>query len=143
MARNIIIVIAVLVFVVGVAWYKSARAPTPPSGPAATPDPAAATATPTSQPDDSARPRMVDLGSDQCKACKAMKPILDELRKQYAGRADIEFIDVNKMPVAKQLFGIRTIPTQIFYDGEGEEVWRHEGFLSKEEIEAKLKELGA
>ena len=39
-------------------------------------------------------------------------------------------------------FGIRAIPTQIFFDKEGKEVYRHEGFLSEEEIVARFKDMG-
>jgi thioredoxin 1 len=88
-------------------------------------------------------PRMVDLGADKCIPCKEMAPILDELRKEYAGRATIEFIDVWKNPGAGEPYGVRIIPTQIFFDRDDKEVWRHEGFLPKAEIVAKLKELGA
>lgn len=88
-------------------------------------------------------PRMVDLGADKCIPCKQMAPILAELKAEYAGRATIEFIDVWKNPDAGRQHGVRLIPTQIFYDHEGKEVWRHEGFLGKDEIVKRLKELGA
>lgn len=88
-------------------------------------------------------PRMLDLGADKCIPCKEMAPILVELRKEYDGKAAIDFIDVWKYPAAAEPYGVRVIPTQIFFDREGKEVWRHEGFLPKAEIVAKLKELGA
>ena len=71
-----------------------------------------------------------------------MAPFLEELRKEYAGKAVIDFIDVLKDPMAGDLFNVRIRPTQIFYDRNGEEYWRHEGFLSKNEIIAKFAELG-
>lgn len=88
-------------------------------------------------------PRMVDLGADKCIPCKKMAPILVELRKEYSGRATIEFIDIWKNPDAAEPYGVRIIPTQIFFGRNGKEVWRHEGFMAKAEIVAKLKELGA
>lgn len=88
-------------------------------------------------------PRMVDLGADRCAACRQMAPILAELKAEYAGRASIEFIDVWKNPRAAEAYGVRVIPTQIFYNRQGKEVWRHVGFLPKQEIVARLKELGA
>jgi thioredoxin 1 len=39
-------------------------------------------------------------------------------------------------------YGIRVIPTQIFYDAEGKERFRHEGFYGREDMLAKWKELG-
>lgn len=88
-------------------------------------------------------PRMVDFGADKCIPCKQMAPILAELKTEYAGKATIEFIDVWKNPGAGEPYGVRIIPTQIFFDREGKEVWRHEGFLPKAEIVGRLKELGA
>lgn len=40
-------------------------------------------------------------------------------------------------------YGIDAIPTQIFFDKEGKEVFRHTGFFPQEQIEKKLSELGA
>ena len=77
-------------------------------------------------------PRLVDLGADKCIPCKKMAPILEQLREEYKGRLDVEFIDVWKNPGAGRQYGIRVIPTQILYDREGKEVWRHRGFISKE-----------
>jgi thioredoxin 1 len=87
-------------------------------------------------------PRLVDLGSVTCIPCKMMAPVLDALREEYAGSLQVDFIDVNKNHQAAQDFGIRVIPTQVFLDASGKELWRHEGFFSKDDIMAKWKELG-
>jgi thioredoxin 1 len=71
-----------------------------------------------------------------------MAPILDELKTTYAGKLDVVFIDVWENKQAGEQYGIRVIPTQIFYDADGKELFRHEGFFSKEDILAKWKELG-
>lgn len=85
---------------------------------------------------------MVDLGAKKCIPCKMMAPILAELEKEYQGRAAVIFIDVWEKPEAGPKFGIRAIPTQIFYDAQGKEVTRHEGFLDKESIVTKFAQLG-
>jgi thioredoxin 1 len=85
---------------------------------------------------------MVDLGAKKCVPCKMMAPILQELEKEYSERAAIVFIDVWVNPDAGRKFAIRTIPTQIFFDAEGKEVGRHEGFLDKASIVAELQKLG-
>ena len=87
-------------------------------------------------------PRLVDLGSTTCIPCKMMAPILEELAKEFAGRLQVDFINVNENPDAAQPFGIQLIPTQVFLDASGKELWRHEGFFSKDEILAKWQELG-
>ena len=66
-----------------------------------------------------ALPRLVDLGADKCIPCKMMAPILDELKKEHAGRLRVDFIDVWKNPSAGKTYGIKLIPTQIFYDASG------------------------
>jgi thioredoxin 1 len=71
-----------------------------------------------------------------------MAPILEELRQEYKGRLEVTFIDVWKNPEAGRPFGIRVIPTQIFFDASGRELYRHEGFYSKKDILAKWQELG-
>jgi hypothetical protein len=71
-----------------------------------------------------------------------MAPILEELKEQYKGRLEVVFIDVWKNPDAGMQYGIKLIPTQIFYDAAGKELFRHEGFFSKEDILAKWKEFG-
>jgi thioredoxin 1 len=87
-------------------------------------------------------PRLVDLGADKCIPCKMMAPILEELKHEYAGRLEVEFIDVWKNPEAGRGYEIRVIPTQIFYNEKGKELFRHEGFYSKEDILGKWKEFG-
>ncbi len=88
------------------------------------------------------RPRVVDLGADKCKACRELAPIIAQLRREYEGRVIIEFIDVWKDPRAAEPYNIRVIPTQVFFDADGREVWRHEGFLPKADFVAKFAELG-
>jgi thioredoxin 1 len=89
-----------------------------------------------------ALPRLVDLGAGKCIPCKKMAPILEELKKEYAGRMEVEFIDVWKNPDAGKAYGVEMIPTQIFYDASGKELDRHTGFFGREDILAKWKELG-
>jgi len=71
-----------------------------------------------------------------------MAPILEEMKKDYAGVLDVEFIDVWKNPQEGKKYGIQQIPTQIFFDAEGKERFRHVGFFGKEDMLAEWKELG-
>ena len=87
-------------------------------------------------------PRLVDLGATKCIPCKMMKPILDELRQEYKNNFQVIFIDVWENPDEAKKSGIKIIPTQIFYDASGKELYRHEGFFSKEDILGKWKEFG-
>ena len=87
-------------------------------------------------------PRLVDLGAGTCIPCKMMVPVLEELKQEYAGRLSVEFYDVREDPGVARKYGIRVIPTQIFYDAAGKELFRHESFIAKEDIVAKFKECG-
>ena len=85
---------------------------------------------------------MVDLGAHKCIPCKMMAPIIAELQREYDGRASIIFIDVWEHREQAQRFGIRGIPTQIFFDKEGKEVGRHLGFLDKKSVVEVFDKLG-
>lgn len=89
-----------------------------------------------------ALPRLLDLGAGKCVPCKAMAPILEELKKSHAATFTVEFIDVWKDPEAAKPYKIKLIPTQIFYAADGRELFRHQGFMGRDDILAKWKELG-
>jgi thioredoxin 1 len=112
------------------------------AGPGAAPAPAPAS--PPASQAAAARPvpRLVDLGSVGCIPCKAMAPILDGLKAEYAGRMEVEFIDVWKNRDAADAYGVRMIPTQVFFGADGQELARHQGFMGKDEILAQWKAVG-
>jgi len=134
--------IALAVAVVGVLIAKNAGKKPAAAAPAAVE--ASAEPKPAPEPATQSKPlpRLVDLGAGKCIPCKMMAPILEELKKTYAGRLDVLFVDVWENPDAGKKYGINVIPTQIFYDAAGKELFRHEGFFGKDDILAKWKELG-
>jgi thioredoxin 1 len=85
---------------------------------------------------------MLDLGATECVPCKMMAPIMEKMEKKYQGKAAIVFIDVWKNRDQVSRFGIRAIPTQIFYDADGREVSRHVGFMSEAAIVEQLTKMG-
>jgi thioredoxin 1 len=89
-----------------------------------------------------ALPKLIDLGSKSCIPCRKMAPILDSLREEYRGKADIIFIDVREDREAALKHKITLIPTQIFFDKSGLEIYRHIGFFPADSITVHLKELG-
>ena len=134
---KIVILVALCALVAGAAALKQAQAPVESKEVGA-----AGAVGATSDAPKVALPRLVDLGAGKCIPCKKMAPILEDLKKEYAGRMNVEFIDVWKNPDAGKAYGIEMIPTQIFYDASGKELSRHVGFFGKEDILAKWKELG-
>ena len=85
---------------------------------------------------------MVDLGADKCIPCKMMAPIIRKMQEVYKERAAIVFIDIWKHPEQGKKFNIGTMPTQIFYDKDGKEFYRHEGFLSEHGIRTVFEKVG-
>ena len=142
---KIVIVVALAAAVVGAVALKKGKAPSestpapPPAAASGPGDSSSAKGTPAAT---AKLPKLLDLGADKCIPCKMMAPILEGLKKEYAGKMDVEFIDVWKNPGAGRQYGIEVIPTQIFYDATGKELFRHVGFFGKEDILGKWKELG-
>ena len=85
-------------------------------------------------------PRLVDLGAHQCIPCKMMAPTLEELKREYAGKLDVEFIDVWLKENAQKgtEYGIKVIPTQIFLSADGKELWRHEGYIGFSDLRGAI-----
>lgn len=94
------------------------------------------------RPGTTGRVMVMDLGSTGCVPCRMMLPILYELSKEYDGKVDAQFIDVNEKKIVAEKYRIYGIPTQIFFNEKGKEVYRHVGFFPKEAIKKKLKEMG-
>jgi thioredoxin 1 len=71
-----------------------------------------------------------------------MAPILAKLEKAYEQKADIIFIDVWENRDQAPRFKIKAIPTQIFFNEKGEEVYRHMGFMDEKSIVDQLTKMG-
>ncbi|RPJ05478.1 MAG: hypothetical protein EHM36_08230 [Deltaproteobacteria bacterium] len=88
------------------------------------------------------KPILVDFGANNCVPCRQLRPILKELGKEYAGKAEILVIDVYKYQGLAKDYKISLIPTLVFFDAKGKEVFRQMGAMEKDKIAAKLKEVG-
>jgi len=91
----------------------------------------------------SGKPVLVDFGANSCMPCRQIRPILKELEKEYTGKAEVLIIDVYKYKDLATEHRVSLIPTLIFFDKAGKEVFRHVGAWDKESIAGKLKEAGA
>jgi len=140
-ATKIVIVIA-LIAVVGIVFALKQISKSTDSNPVATENNPQKIKNPKDAETTANLPRLVDLGAKKCIPCKMMAPILEELKKEFTGVLNVDFIDVWQNPDSAKGYDIRVIPTQIFYDSSGKELFRHEGFFAKEDILAKWKELG-
>ena len=84
----------------------------------------------------------IELGADRCIPCKAMQPIMKEIAVEYAGKVQVVFYDVWKDPEPGRKYGIQLIPTQVFLDKTGKELFRHTGLFPKKELVEFLKKQG-
>jgi thioredoxin 1 len=84
---------------------------------------------------------MVDLGADSCMPCRMMAPVLDKVARDYRDKAAVVYIDLGKHPGQSARFGVRAMPTQIFYDKTGREIGRHEGYMDRAAIAEVLDRL--
>lgn len=89
----------------------------------------------------SGKPSFVDFGASGCRPCDMMTPILDTLKSKYKNKLNVVFIHVREKPILASRYGIQSIPVQVFFNKNGEEVFRHAGFFPQKEIEMKLAEM--
>jgi thioredoxin 1 len=90
----------------------------------------------------SGKPFLVDFGANSCVPCRQMRPILKEVDKEYSQKTRALVIDIYKHQNLAREYKVQLIPTLVFFDSKGKEVFRHVGVMEKEKIVAKLKEIG-
>jgi thioredoxin 1 len=88
------------------------------------------------------KPVLVDFGANSCFPCRQMRPILKEVSTEYSEKAKVLVLDVYKFENLASQYKVQLIPTLVFFDSKGKEVFRHLGALDKASIVAKLKEIG-
>lgn len=110
-------------------------------------------------------PIIIDFGADSCIPCKEMAPVLKKLNAELQGKVIVKFVDVWKYKDAVGNFPVEVIPTQFFFDKNGnpykpidpdkmqmkmysmkdtnEHIYTsHQGGLTEEQIREVLKEMG-
>jgi thioredoxin 1 len=87
-------------------------------------------------------PVLVDFGSNKCIPCRQIRPILREIEKEYRGKAHVLIIDVFELRDLAREHRIQLIPTLVFFDRSGKEVFRRSGTWDKNSMIQKLREAG-
>ncbi len=90
----------------------------------------------------SLKPVLVDFGSNKCIPCRQLRPILREIEKEYKGKAHVLIIDVFELRDLAREHRIQLIPTLVFFDRSGKEVFRPSGTWDKNSMIQKLRKAG-
>ena len=90
----------------------------------------------------SGNPTLAEFGRGTRIPCKEMKPILEDLAVEYQNKLNVSNVSVDEYRDLTNYYEIIAIPTQICFDSNGKEVYRHVGFWPKEEIIAQLNKMG-
>lgn len=88
----------------------------------------------------SAKPVLVDFWAEWCGPCRTLGPILDEVATEVGEKAQVLKVNVDDNPELAQRYGIRGIPTMIFFKN-GQAAKTLVGVQAKEEIKRTLEEL--
>lgn len=86
------------------------------------------------------KPAIVDLWAEWCGPCRMVGPLVEELSHEYDGRAVIGKLDVDSNPGVTSKYGIRNIPTILFFKN-GEIADKQVGAVPKSVLAAKLEKL--
>lgn len=82
-------------------------------------------------------PVLVDFSATWCGPCRALAPVVEELAKEYSGRARIFSVDVDEAGDLATQYGVMSVPSLLFFKG-GELVDRAVGALPKDELRSRL-----
>jgi thioredoxin 1 len=89
------------------------------------------------------KPVLVDFGSNKCIPCRQLRPVLKDVAQEFSGKAQVLIIDVFQHQNVAREHRIQLIPTLVFFNAQGKEVFRRSGVWDKESIIRKLNEAGA
>lgn len=81
---------------------------------------------------------VADFGADWCAGCPEMFAVMDEMQKEYGDRAAFVKVDIDKYQGIENVWLIEQLPSQIFFDAQGEPIWIHVGSIDKETLRERV-----
>jgi thioredoxin 1 len=87
------------------------------------------------------KPTLAEFGRGTCIPCKQMKPVLENLAIAYQDKLNVSIVSIDDYRDLTTFYKIMAIPTQIIFDSNGKEVFRHVGFWAKDQIITQLDKL--
>jgi thioredoxin 1 len=86
-------------------------------------------------------PELLEFDRKYCPICKASELVILSVKDQYPGQFIVRKLYIDEDEYLFRRYRVVIVPTQIFIDPAGKEVYRHEGIFKKEELVRKLREL--
>lgn len=83
----------------------------------------------------------LEFGSIGCHSCRQMEYVMEEIKQKYSNRVNVVFVNVNRKENKDLVdyFGIVTIPAQVLLDKNGKKYFRHNGYLSADDLSKHFK----
>ncbi len=88
------------------------------------------------------KPLVADFGMKRCQQCIAQGKIMDELNAEVAGKVLTRFVHIKEEVAVTAEYQVMMVPTIIFFDASGKELYRNVGLMKKDDLMGKLRELG-
>jgi len=86
------------------------------------------------------KPVIVDFWAEWCGPCRMVSPVMEEISKEFSGKAVVAKCDVDSNPQVTSKFGIRNIPTVLFFKN-GKVADKQVGAVPKSNFVSKLNAL--
>lgn len=82
----------------------------------------------------------LEFGATGCVACRKMERVMEEIQQKYPGKVNVIFLNILKPEnqMLMKYYGIAAIPTQVLLNKDGNEYYRHTGFISATDLSIKL-----